>query len=177
MPALCALGQHKALVAVSERLLPTERLFAFHDDLYVLCGAPCVADVHVALQQASWEHSRIQVHHGKTQLWNRGGEAPRGWRARTAAARQVDPDAIVWRGDPELHPSEQGVKVFGTPLGHPEYVRAFPELDQNPQAFVGADPSDPRSAGCTVGVALLRGFSGKLFAQSGSSRVCGGFRG
>ena len=54
-----ALGQHKALVAVSERLLPTERLF-FHDDLCVLCGPPRVADVHIALQQALWEHSRIQ---------------------------------------------------------------------------------------------------------------------
>ena len=64
------------------------------------------------------------VHHGKTQLWNRGGEAPRGWRALTAAARQVDPDAIVQRGDPEL-PSEQGVKGLGTPLGYPKYVRAF----------------------------------------------------
>ena len=125
MPALYALGQHKASVAVSERLLPTERLLAFHDDLYVLCGPPRVVDVHIALQQALWEHSRIQVHHGKTQLWNRGGEAPRGWRALTAAARQVDLDAIVWRGDPELPPSEQGVKVLGTPLGHPEYVRAF----------------------------------------------------
>ena len=108
MLALYALGQHKALVAVSERLLPTERLLAFHDDLYVLCGPPRVADVHIALQLALWEHSRIQVHHGKTQLWNRGGEAPRGW---------LDPDAIVWRGDPELPPSEQGVKVLGTPLG------------------------------------------------------------
>ena len=124
MPAMYALGQHKALVAVSERLLPTERLLAFHDDLYVLCGPPRVSDVHIALQQALWEHSRIQVHHGKTQLWNWGGEAPRGWRALTAA-RQVDPDGIVWRGDPELSPSEQGVKVLGTPLGHPEYVRAF----------------------------------------------------
>ena len=136
MPALYALGQHKALVAVSERLLPTERLLALNDNLYVLCGPPRVADVHIALQQALWEHSRIQVHHCKTQLWNRGGEAPRGWRALTAAARQVDPDAIVWRGDPELP-----------------------------------------SAGCMVGVALLRGFSGKFSAQSGSSRVCGGLRG
>ena len=37
-------------------------------------------------------------------------------------------------------------------------MRAFsPELKQSPQAIVGADPSDPRSAGCVVGAALLRG--------------------
>ena len=63
----------------SERAVVAERLLAFHDDVYVLCGPLRVADFHVALQQALWEHSRIQVHHGKTQLWNRGGEAPRGY--------------------------------------------------------------------------------------------------
>ena len=73
MPALYALGQHKALV-VSERLVPTERLLAFHDDVLVLCDPLRVADVHVA-QQALWEHLRI--HHGKTQLWNQDGEAPK----------------------------------------------------------------------------------------------------
>ena len=91
----------------------------------LLCNPPRVADVQIALQQALWEHSRMQLHHGKTQFWNRGGEAPRGWRAVTDAARQVDLDAIVWRGDLELPPSEQGVKVLGTPLWPPEYVRAF----------------------------------------------------
>ena len=89
MPVLYAVGQHKVLVAVSERLLPTERLLAFH---------PRVADVHIALQQALWEHSRIQVHHGKTQLWNRGGEVPRGWRALTAAsAGRPGRNRVAWR--------------------------------------------------------------------------------
>ena len=78
MPALYALGQHRALVA----------------------GGPLrVAD--------------IQVHHGKTQLWIRGGEGG------VHSQQQLDPDPIVWRGDPELLPSEQGVKVLGAPLGHP----------------------------------------------------------
>ena len=101
MPALYALGQHEASVAVSERLLLTELLL-----FTTMC-----ADVHV-LQQALWEHSRIQVHHGKTQLWNPGGEAPRGWRALTAAARLVDPDAIVWRRDHELPLPSRGRKCL-----------------------------------------------------------------
>ena len=40
----------------------------------------------------------------------------------TAAARVGDPTAIVWRGDPHFPPEEQGVKILGTPLGHPRYV-------------------------------------------------------
>ena len=70
MQALCALEQHKALVTVSERLFPTERLLAFLDDLCVLCSPDRVADVHVALQHVLREYSRILVHHGKTQIWN-----------------------------------------------------------------------------------------------------------
>ena len=124
MPALYALGQHRALVAINDQLLPTERLLAFHDDLCVLCSPHRVADVHIVLQQALWEHSWISLHHGKTQIWNRAGEEPRGWRALTAAARLVDPEAVVWRGDPSLPSSAQGVKVLGTPLGHPDFVRA-----------------------------------------------------
>ena len=41
----------------------------------------------------------------------------------TAAARELDPSAVVWKGDPSLLPAEQGVKILGIPLGHPEYVQ------------------------------------------------------
>ena len=41
----------------------------------------------------------------------------------TAAARVANPTAIVWREDLELPPEEQGVKILGTPLGHPSFVR------------------------------------------------------
>ena len=36
MPPLFALSQHSALAAVQERLLPTERLFEFQDDIYAV---------------------------------------------------------------------------------------------------------------------------------------------
>ena len=42
----------------------------------------------------------------------------------TAAARVVDPTVIVWRGDLEFPPGEQGVKIFGAPLGHTSFVRS-----------------------------------------------------
>ena len=37
---------------------------------------------------------------------------------------RFDPDAIVKRGDRTLTEDEEGVKVLGTPLGSPEFVRA-----------------------------------------------------
>ena len=101
MPALFALGLHQALVAVQA---PSERLFAFLDDIYVVCSPDRVADVHASLQAELWRHARIQVHQGKTQLWYRDGVTPRGTEALTAAARIEDEDAIVWRGDPALPP-------------------------------------------------------------------------
>ena len=40
MPALFALGQHRALIAIQESLRPTEKLMASHDDVYVLLPVP-----------------------------------------------------------------------------------------------------------------------------------------
>ena len=122
MPALFALGLHQALVAVQAGLLPSERLFAFLDDIYVVCSPDRVADVHASLQAELWRHARTQVHQGRTQLWNRDGVTPRGTEVLTVAARIEDEDAIVWRGDPAL-PQEQGVKILGTPLGHAAFVQ------------------------------------------------------
>ena len=122
MPALYACGQHRALLHVSENLLDTERLFAFQDDVYVCCGTERSEEVHTSLEREMWDH-KIQLHKGKTQLWNRGGIAPQGWETLTAAARELDPSAVVWKGDPSLPPSEQGVKILGIPLGHPENVQ------------------------------------------------------
>ena len=64
------------------------------------------------------------MHHGKTQVWNRAGVPPTGLEAMTAAARTADPTAIVWRGDPSLPSSQQGMKILGTPSGHPDYVQS-----------------------------------------------------
>ena len=119
MPALYACGQHRALVHVSEELLDSERLFAFMDDVYVCCGPDRVAAIHQLLGEM-WDRARIQLHQGKTQFWNRGGTSPRGWEAMTAVARVGDPTAVLWKGDSSLPPSEQGLRILGTPLWHPE---------------------------------------------------------
>ena len=80
---------------------------------------------HTAVGEELATHAHIHVHHGKTQVWNRGGVEPSGMEEITRAARVVKPDAVVWRGDPLLPFSQQGVKVLGIPIGHTEYVREF----------------------------------------------------
>ena len=140
MPALFALGQHQALVAVHDQLTPQERLFAFHDDKNAVCSPERVSDIHNMLQRELWIHSRIQVHQGKTQLWNRGGVEPRGWELLAANAVRSDPDAIVWRGDPSA--DQQGVKVLGTPLGsrlsasHQRLVDRIPHITDLQSAWL-----------------------------------------
>ena len=65
------------------------------------------------------------MHHGKTQVWNRGGVEPQDIDIITAEARIRVPGAVVWRGAQELPATRQGLKVLGAPIGHPQYVQEF----------------------------------------------------
>ena len=94
------------------------------DDVYVVCAPPPVNAIYGILQHELFTHSSIRVHHGKTQVWNRGSVAPMGIEVLQAVARVHDPDAIVWRGDSTLRGVDQGVRILGTPLGHPDFVRS-----------------------------------------------------
>ena len=127
MPLLFALGQHSALAAVSERLHVGELLFAFHDDLYIKCSPDRAVECSHILRQMLWQHCRISLNNGKTRLWNRAGLFPRDCEILENAARLVDPDAVVWKGDPDLPLSQQGIKILGVPVGRTEFVEH--ELD------------------------------------------------
>ena len=125
MPALFALGQHDALVAIQNRLVPGERLMAFLDDIYAVDERQDRTEaVYTAMEQELRFHTGIEVHQGKTQIWNKAGVTPTGSERLTAVARVADPTAIVWRGDLGLLHEEQGAKILGTPLGHPSFVRS-----------------------------------------------------
>ena len=123
MPALFALGQHRALVAVRERLRPDEHLLAFLDDIYIVCRQDRVVHIHAMLRAQLWHHARIQIHQGKTQVWNRGGVEPTNIQFLQQDALIADPDAVVWRGDEVLPTIDQGVVILGTPLGHSDFVQ------------------------------------------------------
>ena len=123
MPLLFSLGQHSALDAVISRLQEGERLFAFLDDLYILCDPGRVAEVHTILEEELWRHARIQIHQGKTKIWNKGGFVPAGWEDLEAGARMLDPNAIVWRGNADIPSAKEGLKILGCPVGHPDFVQ------------------------------------------------------
>ena len=76
MPMLYALGQHGALESIQESPLPDEHLFAYHDDLYVVCSPERVGPIYKIVEDVLEAHARVQVHLGKTQEWNRGGHCP-----------------------------------------------------------------------------------------------------
>ena len=70
-------GQHHALRAVQSKLRPDERLFLqFSMTSYVASMPDRVSEIYKFLGEDLWRHSRIQIHAGKTQIWNSGGHVP-----------------------------------------------------------------------------------------------------
>ena len=122
MLLLFALGQHNALSEVQNQLRPEEMLFAFLDDIHVVCRPGRVGVVHTMLENALWGHARIQVHAGKTKVWNRAGVRPEACDFLERRAHLAVERARVWRGGLETEARERGMKVLGTPVGHPEFV-------------------------------------------------------
>ena len=117
MPMLFALGQHQALVQTQARLGNTEKVMAFLDDIVISTPEPDrVTEAHTIVAEELWSHARIQVHFGKTQVWNRGGIEHEGMEDLTRAARRVKPDAVVWKG-PSLVPTR--IEGVGCPNRSP----------------------------------------------------------
>ena len=121
MLLLFSLWQNPALVEVQRQLLQGEHLFAFVDDIYITELARVRTVLTLVENALLW--AGISIHQGKTKIWNQVGIQPPGCEMLERLARVVDQHAHVWRG-PELSTHLQGFKILGTPLGHPDYVRA-----------------------------------------------------
>ena len=92
------------------------------------CADPTVLGQSFAiLEQELQAHAEIRLHLGKTQVWNRGGVTPDGVDELQRRARRLKPEAVVWKGDPQLPEEQQGVRVLGVPVGRGELVRVFLE--------------------------------------------------
>ena len=124
MPMLYSLGQHQALGSVQSRLRPHERLLAFTDDVHAVAQPERIVAVHRILGEELWQHSRIRINAGKTQIWNRGGHVPSGYETLLNEARAINPHAEVWFGGFDRPPAKRGIRVLGTPLGTAEHVRS-----------------------------------------------------
>ena len=114
MPALFALAQHDALVEASGNLLPSERIFSFLDDLYLITCRVRAAEAFEEVASCVERHAGVQSHLGKLRAWCRGGgPAPADLEAVSTEA---------WTAD---KPDEQnGLVILGTPLGKPAFVEA-----------------------------------------------------
>ena len=123
MPLLVSLGQHEALQATHDQLQEGEYLFAFLDDIYLVTSPERTGPVYAILEEALRAHACIQVHIGKTKVWNRAGVRPDVCDVLERIAQVADPTATVWKGG-GLPSSQQGIKVLGTPLGHEDFDRA-----------------------------------------------------
>ena len=118
------LGQHSALVAIQEDLHDNEFLFALLDDIYIATTPHRAGDVYKSLDEHLWAYSRIRIHGGKTHVWHAVDDRPEFCDVLEQIAQRSDPHARVWRGS-ALPLDKQGVKVLGTPLGHPQFVEAY----------------------------------------------------
>ena len=126
MPLLFAVGQHEALEAISDQLPEGDHLLAYLDDTYIVTQPERVSDAYRCLDTELWNRARIRIHGGKTKIWNRSGIRPPICDVLERIARASDPSAVVWRGS-DLPFDQQGLKVLGSPLGHPAYVQKFLE--------------------------------------------------
>ena len=123
MPLLFCLG-HEALQVAHRGLRAGEFLFAFLDDIYMATTPYRVGLVYAIVQAALRQEAGISIHVGKTKIWNQVGVRPNACDMLERAARERDPDARVRRGA-GVPAEEQGIKIWGTPIGHPKYVRRF----------------------------------------------------
>ena len=101
MLLLFSVGQHDVLCA-------------FLDDTYVVCRLERVGLVHTMLENALWRHAQIQVHAGKTKIWNRASVRPKACNFLERRARLVLKGARVWRGGLESETHDRGINILGT---------------------------------------------------------------
>ena len=104
------------LKRVKEQMLPGEHLFAYLDDIYVLCKPERVRPLYDLLKQTLKDDTGLDLNEGKTRVYNKAGREPEGVRA-------LGPE--VWVGGADREAAKRGLKVLGTPVGTPEYSAAL----------------------------------------------------
>ena len=85
-----------------------ELLLAFLDDIYIVSSPARTRTIYNLLQVHLHSIAGIQLHEGKTRVWNRAGECP--------------PD-VADLGDEVWSP--RCTKLLGTQVGSPEFIHAL----------------------------------------------------
>ena len=166
MPMLFALGKHPALAAAQERLRGNELLFAYLDDVYAVCRPDRVGAIFAILEQELQAHAEIRLHLGKTQVWNRGGVTPDGVDELRRRARRLKPEAVVWKGDPQLPEEQQGVRVArGAHRSRRARACFLGEEEQGTRDSLSADPLVERPSVCVATPSHVRVDPSKLLVE------------
>ena len=108
MPLLYALGQHAAVTSITSKLEDSEKIFAFLDNIYVVCKPHRVAIIFEMIRVELWDHAKIRINDGKTKVWNNGGITP-------AGIETLGDD--VWRGSSTLPEPSWGLNILGLQSG------------------------------------------------------------
>ena len=153
MPLLFCLGQHPALTAVSAGLEAGETLFAYLDDMYVVCSPGRVGAVHSPPEAAFRNLSQRRQDEGVEQE----GSSP------SCVSRVAASSGIVVS---HSHRLERRFEPPDVPAGDQSAWRSrwasrFRSEDLGGQGrrtpnFVGEDTRSPRHTICVVVVVLLR---------------------
>ena len=72
------------------------------------------------------------------------------------------------RRGPDLHVEDQGIKMLGTPFGHPEFVTAHLERITEEQSVVG---TNPRYTICMVDLVTLCRSAGEQSVGGGATSI------
>ena len=135
MPALFSPGLDFALRAFQTELVAGERVAAFLDDIYVTAQPNRIRALFDRLAHHLHSRTGIQLHQGKTQVWNASGILPPGITSLTQSA-------AVWVGDHELPRRQQGLRVLGLPIGTDEYIQEeLAKLHAKQQPLLEAIPT------------------------------------
>jgi len=113
MPALFCLALRRALQEIQGILPRDAYVFAYLDDVYVICGRDDVHGCYETVRDILQLRCHIDVNVGKLAVWGMGrAEAP---------PRVEEMGETVWKGS--LPVNLQGIKVVGTPVGSDEFVQ------------------------------------------------------
>ena len=114
-------------------------MLAFLDDIHMVTRPGRVGAVYVCLGDELQTRASIRIHGGKTKIWNQAGE--RLLTCYVLERQQKNPRARVWRGS-EVPTAQQGIKVLGTPPGHPDFVRhRLRDVSEEHERFLTRIPS------------------------------------
>ena len=67
MPLLYALGQHAAIENIASKLRPSEKIFAFLDDIDVVCQTDRAVPIFEIFRIELWDHAKIRINNGKNE--------------------------------------------------------------------------------------------------------------